>query len=497
MTGPKLCVTVTGPTMADLRRNRDAAVEADIVELRLDLVDRPDVAGALLGRRTPVIVTCRARWEGGAFTGSEEERRRVLESAARLGAEYVDVEAAADFAADFTRGRGGRGVVLSSHMFGRPPVDLRDRYARLRSAGAEVAKLAIQPSTLEETLPLFDLGAEADVDAGGGHVLLAMGNPGLATRVLAARLQNRWTYAGDGVAPGQLPASRMLRDFRFRRIAADAALYGVVGNPVVHSRSPVMHNAGFAALGLNAVYLPLEARDPDDFVAFATHIGLRGASITAPFKIALISRADEVDALAARVGAINTLTVRHGRRLGANTDVEGCLVPLAGRIALEGARVTVLGSGGAARAVAVALASRRARVTVSARSRVSAQTIADLVDGAVAEFPPPAGSWDVLVNATPVGSQRMPGTPMGTTPLDGRIVFDLVYAPRETQLLRDAEAAGCQTIGGIEMLIAQAERQFELWTGQRPPAGLFEASATAGDEVAALARDAAGAPLSD
>jgi shikimate dehydrogenase len=248
-----------------------------------------------------------------------------------------------------------------------------------------------------------------------------------------------------------------------------------------------MHNAGFAALGLNAVYVPLEARDADDFVAFARHMGLRGASITAPFKIALMSRADEVDALATRVGAINTLTVRHGRWLGANTDVEGFLVPLARRIALEGTRVTVLGSGGAARAVAVALASRKARVTVSARNTNDARAIAELADGAVGSFPPPISSWDVLVNATTVGSQSIPGTPMGSAPLDGKIVFDLVYAPPDTGLLGSASAAGCQTIGGIEMLVAQAERQFELWTGQRPPAGLFEAAATAGDEAAALA----------
>jgi 3-dehydroquinate dehydratase/shikimate dehydrogenase len=479
--------------MEELRRSRDAAVDADLVELRLDLVDRPDVAGALHGRRTPVIVTCRAPWEGGGFTGSEEERRRVLESAAALGAEYIDVEEAASFARDLIRPRAGRGIVLSSHIFGEPPADLEARYARLRAAGAEVAKLAIQVSSLSETLPLFDLGSHGSLGSAGstepsrGHVLIAMGNQGVATRVLSARLRNRWTYAGDGVAPGQLPAFRLLRDFRFRRIAPDAALYGVVGNPIIHSRSPVMHNAGFAALGLNAVYLSLEARDADDFVRFASHMGLRGASITTPFKISLMPRADEIDALAARVGAINTVTVRDGRWLGANTDVEGFLVPLGRRVAIEGARVTVLGSGGAARAVAVALGSRKARVTICARRRETARAIAALVDGGVGDFPPRPSSWDVLVNATTVGSEKTPGSPMGTVPLDGKIVFDLVYAPAETELLRSAKAAGCQTIGGVEMLIAQAERQFALWTGQRPPAGLFEAVATAGDEVATVA----------
>jgi 3-dehydroquinate dehydratase / shikimate dehydrogenase len=482
MNEPLLCVTATGPTMEDLRRNRDAASSADLVELRLDLVDRPDVAGALEGRRTPVIVTCRAHWEGGRFSGSEEERRRILDSAIAQGAEYVDVEAAAGFAEDVITSRGGRGVVVSSHVFGDPPADLVDRYHALRATGAEVAKLAIQVSTLKETLPLFDLAAKNTT----GHVLIAMGNQGLPTRVLAARLRNRWTYVGDGIAPGQLPASRFIRDFRFRRIAADAALYAVVGNPVIHSRSPVMHNAGFAALGLKAVYLPLEARDVGDFVAFAREMRLGGVSITAPFKIGLMPHVDEIDPLAKQVGAINTITLRDGRWLGANTDVEGFLAPLARRISLEGARVSVIGAGGAARAVAVALASRRAKVTICARKADDARAIADLVGGSAGDFPPRPSSWDVLVNATPVGSEKTPGTPMENVPLDGAIVFDLVYAPPDTELLRDARAAGCQTIGGIEMLIAQAERQFELWTGQRPPAGLFEAAAGR-DEAAALA----------
>ncbi len=369
MTEPQLCMTVAGPSMEELRRSRDAATDADLVELRLDLVDRPDVAGALAGRRVPVVVTCRASWEGGQFQGSEEERRRILESALELGAEYIDVEAEAGFAPDLIR--------VASRPRHRPVVALlwratfgsADRYARLRASGAEVAKLAIQVTSLEETLPIFELGTSITDEPGRGHVLLAMGNQGVPTRVLAARLRNRWTYAGNAVAPGQLPASRLLADYRFRRIASDAALYAVVGNPIIHSRSPVMHNAGFAALGLNAVYVPLEARDSADFITFAERMNLRGASITTPFKIALMRRADEIDPLARQVGAINTVTVRNGRWSGTNTDVEGFLAPLLKRTSLEGRGVTVLGSGGAARAVAVALGSRRATVTVFGAQR--------------------------------------------------------------------------------------------------------------------------------
>ena len=481
MSEPQLCIAVAAPTMGELRRARDAAEGVDLVELRLDAVDRPDVAGALEGRRRPVIVTCRPVWEGGWFDGSEEDRRRLLESALALGAEFVDLEAGASFTPALIQARRGRGIIVSTHRFDTPVTDLSSTYRSLRAMGAEVTKLAVPTTSLTDALALFELAA-AQRDDRPMHVLIGMGVPGIPSRVLAAKLKNRWTYAGDGVAPGQLPLARMLREFRFRRIAADAALFGVVGNPISHSKSPAMHNAGFAALGLNATYVPLEASDADDFVRFARALDLRGASITAPFKVALMPHVDEIDPVARRVGAINTLVVRGSRWIGANTDVEGFLAPLTGRIALRGVRASVLGSGGAARAVAVALAEQGSAVTICARRPEAAGEIASLVGGTVGVFPPRAGSWDVLVNATTAGSTSAPENPIAGASLDGEIVFDLVYAPAETRLLADARAAGCLTIGGLEMLIAQAERQFELWTGQRPPAALFQAAAAAEEE---------------
>jgi 3-dehydroquinate dehydratase/shikimate dehydrogenase len=481
MREPHLCVTVVGKTMEELRRARDAAAAtADLVEVRLDSVDRPDVAGALDGRLRPVLVTCRPSWEHGGFSGSEEERGRILREASAAGAEFVDVEARAAFASDLIRARRGRGVVLSMHVFGSPPDDLHERAVAMRSTGAEILKIAVEARRLSDMLPLMDLSdrlAAGESDPEIGHVLVAMGVSGVASRILAARLRNRWTYAGDAVAPGQMPPLRLLNEFRFRRVRADAALYGVVGNPVAHSLSPAMHNAGFAALGLNAVYVPLQTDDVHDFVTFARAARLRGASVTAPFKVQMLGLVDEVDAVAQRVGAMNTLIVRGGRWLGANTDVEGFLAPLAGRMALKGTRATVLGAGGAARAVAVALAHEGAAVTIAARNVEAARAVAGLAGGTAVGMPPRSGSWDVLVNATPCGSGSEPGNPMNGVRLDGEIVFDLVYAPAETQLLADARASGCLTIGGIEMLVAQAERQFAMWTGQRPPAGLFRAAA--------------------
>jgi 3-dehydroquinate dehydratase/shikimate dehydrogenase len=461
-----------------MRRARDAAVRADLVELRLDHLEVPDALAVLDGRRRPAIVTCRPAWEGGRFDGSEEERRKILEAAMAAGAEFVDVEAAAPFAPEFIRMRRGRGVVLSAHLYGEAPTDLQARAAAMRSTGAEVIKMAIEAHGVSDMLPLFALAESNSVGGDdAGHVLIAMGQPGVPSRVLAARLRNRWTYAGDGVVPGQMPASRLLDEFGFGRVAPDAAIYGVVGNPIGHSRSPAMHNAGFAAMGMNAVYVPFEAASAEDFVRCARALEIAGASITAPFKVALMSHVDRVEPLASRVGAINTIVVRDGCWIGANTDVHGFLAPLTGRIGLKGTRASVLGAGGAARGVAIALADRGAAVTICARRKDEARTIAELVGGRVGSFPPKAGSWDVLINATSAGTGPDGVNPIAGASLDGEMVFDLVYTPPETRLLADARAAGCLTIGGLEMLVAQAERQFELWTGHRPPPGLFARAA--------------------
>lgn len=476
-------MTVAARTMDELRRGRDAAAtNADLIELRLDVVDQPSVEGALEGRRRPVVITCRPRWEGGGFAGSEEERERMLSQAVDAGAEFVDVEARAEFVPAILRRRRGRGIVLSMHAYGDVPRDLRDRARAMRSTGAEIVKLAIDPVRLTDTIELFELATSpelrGDVDGEAtGHVLVAMGQPGFHTRVLAARLGNRWTYAGDGVVPGQVPAARLLDHFRFRAVRADAALYGVVGNPIAHSLSPPMHNAGFAALGINAVYVPLQAESADDFMTFARAMGLQGASVTAPFKVDMLSRVDEVDGVAGRVGALNTIAVRNGRSFGTNTDVDGFLAPLAGRIALRGTRATILGAGGAARAIAVALAQQGAAVTVCARRPDRAGEVAALAGGTVGQLPPRPGSWDVLVNATSSGGDGHDTNLMAAVTLDGEIVYDLVYTPADTPLLKQARAQGCMTIGGLEMLVAQAERQFEIWTGQRPPEGLFRDAA--------------------
>ncbi len=471
MTTPRVCVTVSGATTAELRAARDrASGVADLVELRLDGVRDVDVPGALAGRLKPVVVTCRTRREDGAFDGPEEQRLAILRAAAELGAEYIDVEFGSTFA-PLVALKAGRGVVLSSHDFSGVPRDLDERFRAMRSTGAEVVKIGVMARSLGDNLPLLSLGREANERA--RVVLVAMGMPGLPSRVWAARFGSCWTYAGDAVAPGQIPPERLLSEFRFRAITASTRLYGVIGQPLDHSVSPAMHNAAFEAAGFDGAYLPLEARDAADARSFADAIGLSGASITAPFKVDLLAEADEIDDSARLCGAANTLKVDQGRWLLRNTDLAGFLEPLDVRgIELRGARVAVIGTGGAARAVVHALAGRQARVTVHGRRPTEAARVAALADRAeVGRGLPVRGEWDILVNATPVGT--WPDTaaiPVSSECLEGgRVVYDLVYNPARTALLAAASAAGCATIGGLEMLVAQAAAQFEWWTGTPAP----------------------------
>jgi 3-dehydroquinate dehydratase / shikimate dehydrogenase len=473
---PRLCVTVTATSTAELRRRRDAVRDADLVELRLDGVADPDVAGALAGRRLPAIVTCRPAWEGGRFAGSEEERRRILGEALARGAEFVDIEWRAGFE-DLVSQAAGRRIVLSFHDFESVPDDLTDRARAMRVTGAEVIKLAVTANRLSDCVRLAELGSAFGCDC--RMVLIAMGPRGLVTRVLPQRFCSEWSYGGSLGTVGQLSPDTMLNLYRFRSLGTGTALYGLVGSPIDHSVSPDMHNAALAAMSVDAVYLPFPAADAADFVTFARALGLKGASITIPFKVSLFEHVDEVQEVAQRVGAINTLAVEGQQWIGGNTDVAGFMQPLLdANVQMRGLRAAVLGAGGAARGVSMGLAGAGADVTVHARDAGRALDTARAVGVQAAPWPPAAGSWDLLVNCTPLGMYpHVDQSPMAPAALSGRYVYDLVYNPPATRLLRDAAAAGCITFGGLDMLVAQAQEQFSWWTGIKAPAGVMRAAA--------------------
>jgi 3-dehydroquinate dehydratase/shikimate dehydrogenase len=477
-----LCEVVAAPTMAELRAGRDAATQADVVELRLDTVDRPDVPGALQDRRRPVIVTCRAAWEGGHFKGSEEERQQILKQALDAGADYVDIEHRAIGVERWLRQEDReQRVICSLHDFDEMPADLLDRVRHMRRTGAAIVKVAGKAQRLRDLLPLLAIGRQAQ-QAGERSILIGMGLAGVASRLLAAHFGSCWTYAGNGVAPGQVPAERLLEEFHLRQVTASTPVYAVVGRPIEHSISPAMHNAAFAAAGLDGVYIPCEAADFDDFLALADALPIAGASVTAPFKLDALRRARPVDGDAnlEAVGAANTLRrTTDGAWECTNTDIAGFLAPLQARLTLRGTRVAVLGAGGAARGVVAGLAAAGAQTTVYARKDAAAAELIAVAPASTRaqKWPPAPGSWDVLVHTTPVGTfPAVDDTPF-QGPFDGRLVYDLIYNPRPTRLLREAAAAGCATLDGLDMLVEQAARQFAWWTGVTPSIAVMREAA--------------------
>ena len=457
--------------------------DADLVELRLDSVADPDVAGALAGRRRPVIVTCRPTWEGGGFIGSEEERKRLLADAVTLGAEYVDLEWRARFD-DLIAQRGGRGVVLSTHDFEGTPTDLAAQFQAMKSSGAEIVKIAITPRKLSDCIALLDLGAQSGGQ--GGLVLIAMGPYGVSTRILAGRFGSMWTYAGCVSDVGQLTASSLLKDYSFRTLSETTSLYGLVGGSIGHSVSPAMHNAAFrAAVGRRLS--PWPATSADD-VKFGRALGIKGASVTIPHKVSLFDRMDEVDAVGRhRRHQHHSRRRTNGRWTGGNTDASGFLQPLQDRVTL-GMRAALLGAGGAARAVTVALAASGCSVRLHARDRAKAEQIRGAHIGEVGPWQPAAATWALLVNCPPNGMPpQVEETPVPKAALTGRCVYDLVYNPTMTRLLSEAASAGCLTIGGLEMLVAQAHEQFQSWTGSTAPFGVMRDAAL--KRLAEFARD--------
>ena len=458
--------TIVADSMAELRSRRDCETPADLVELRLDGVRDVDVAGALAGRRKPVIVTCRPAREGGRFEGGEEQRLSLLARAADLGAEYVDVEWQADRRGIHTR-NGQTKLILSHHEFTGTPSDLADRARAMCGANADVVKIAVTPQRVADCVVL-----ERSLRDAGPHVAIAMGPLGQFTRLWPAWSGSLWTYGGTA-APGQVSTRDLADTYRVRLTSASTQVYGVAGAPLGHSASPAMHNAAYAAIGRDAVYLPFETRCASEFFSLAAAVGLRGASVTIPLKQALLTSSVATDEIPVRIGALNTLRRGPSGWEGRNFDVAGFLAPLEERVVpLAGRRAVVLGAGGAARGVIWALTSQGARTEIAARRPEVARSLATIFGARSIEWPPEPG-WDLLVNTTPVGmwpqvdESPLPGSALASAA--GKVVYDLVYNPLETKLLRLAREAGATTIDGLEMLVGQACRQFEWWTSQPAP----------------------------
>lgn len=451
---------------------------ADLVELRLDHwpVDEP-LGRAIAAVDVPVILSCRVPGDGGHYTGTLEDRRRMFQTGLDAGAHGVDLEDWETWAP-----RSCPLVIRSLHDLGRVPDNLTELRDRLLDSG-DVAKIACVAHDLTDAAPLFELLASSDPER-EPTVAFAMGDRVAYSRVLACLLGSPYVYAsvssGMETAPGQLPVDLLAGLYRVRGLSTKSWVSGLVGDPARHSLGPWLHNRALRAAGLDAVYLPFETSEPRDLLAMLPLRRTLGLSVTAPHKETFVSLCHRLTPAAEAVGAVNTVTFdASGVLVGHNTDVAGV------RVALERAGLTeviegdvgvVVGGGGAARAAAIALRDMGMSVMVMARTlgrirdwaKGHGFVVAALKDAVLEDSKP-----RVVVHATPVGGiGAPPDAPRrllpAWTPDRGCYVLDMNYRPRRTPLLEDVEAAGGIPVSGIEMFLAQAAEQVECFAGEEP-----------------------------
>jgi 3-dehydroquinate dehydratase / shikimate dehydrogenase len=509
---PLICVPLCRATEGELLNALLSAVEvADLVELRLDCLDPAqleqvisafpvlaDAAGVSL------IITLRAMEEGGQNSLGRNQRIAFWSTIATFcGPAAGTAQFLFDVEADLLFDRshqslwdslGWDRIICSYHDFNGGADALLDTYDRLSESLARVLKIAVTVTDAAEAAAVFETLDRARKEK-REIIAIAMGEAGISTRVLGPSRGAFLTYAPLGsegsTAPGQITVDSLQSLYRVGSINEQTKVAGLIGSPVRHSLSPVMHNAGFKTLRLDAVYLPFEVSNVDGF--FEKVIGknrvvdwpLLGFSVTAPHKSAVVKYMDWLDPIAGATGAVNTIVLKGDELRGYNTDVAGFIEPLKKRMPqLAGLRVAVLGAGGAARSVTWALKQEGAEVVVYARRLEKARLLGE--EFGVDSMPMSGATFagfDIVVNTTPLGTAGAGNGELSVTreQMAGvDLAYDVVFNPIETVFLKRASEAGCIVIGGLEMLIAQALNQMELWTGRRPPEELYRAAAMRG-----------------
>jgi 3-dehydroquinate dehydratase / shikimate dehydrogenase len=470
-----IIVSITGPSMRDALRQLSASAPwADLFELRLDLIGRPVLASLIAAATKPVIATCRPEWEGGGYAGGERDRREMLEAASLLGAAYVDLELGSGVRTlrEFLGRSGETAVIVSAHRPVAGKRGVESLYRRMRSTGAGVLKLAF-PADDAAQLDLVRHFLQLAKTDRQRAVCMAIGEAGEASRVLYRKLGGWATYAaaesGPEAAPGQIRAS-VLRDlYHADALTTRTRVYGVIGNPVQQSKGILVHNPLMRRAGADAVYCRFAVTHLRRFMAGVAPM-LDGFSVTKPLKEAVLPFLETLDSTAQAIGAVNTVIRTRRGWHGLNTDAAGALDAIEGTIRVQGKRVLLLGAGGAARAIACEARRRGAVVLVAGRTRRKARALArefGLKDIALSACR--RTGFDLLINATPVGmAPAIHATPYPWPIPAGSVVFDAVYTPPMTRLLREAERSGATIIPGTEMYLHQAARQSALYTGVQP-----------------------------
>jgi 3-dehydroquinate dehydratase / shikimate dehydrogenase len=480
---PRVCVAVFGTDPNEMSEKAEALVRDNpFLEFRLDYLPKPGLAIPKLKRffdmypGTMGVATCRRAANGGKFKGSIASQLDILNKAAQAGCQLVDVElqtALKTKTDQLQKLRSRAALILSFHDF-RATKKLEETLEKMLAFPADFYKVVTTATSLADNVAVMKFLAQE----GDRHsvVSMCMGEQGIISRVLGVRAGSTFTFAAAGVgqetAPGQITAQELRNIYRIEQIDAATRVYGVVGDPISHSLSPVIMNAAFRRENVNGVFLALHAKTLKDLLVCVREIPIHGLSVTMPYKEAILQHLDNTDSHTTKVGACNTVVrAQDGKLYGFNTDTAGVVRPLERRLnTLEGARILVLGAGGAARAAVFGLKERGSEVYIMNRSLASAKKLAHQARARIVKRPDLKKlAFDVIINATPVGMGSTKESPLQDKEINARYVFDMVYDPAETRLLKLAKERGAQVIPGIEMFVHQAARQFEIWTGKPAP----------------------------
>lgn len=475
----RVCAVAAASTAAEMSRQvRAASRSARTVELRLDWLQNDAERARLirwLKKHRPAnvtfLATCRRKEGGGKFAGDIARQLYWLSQAREAGCQWCDVEMETfrELPEGFLRAYPvPPRIMLSIHDFERTP-KLPRNIVVARHGLVDAVKIAAQARTISDSARLLKVARQSR-----NFVAVPMGNVGLPARLLALREGSELAYApiAEATAPGQVSLQETLHLYRAHLLTRATQVYGVIGNPIGHSLSPLLHNTGFAARHLNAVYLPFLVHQLGDFLKAVPEFGIGGFSVTIPHKQAILKHLKECESLAAEIGAVNTVVVRRdGSLYGCNTDYVGVLRALQKKLRIAGSRVLIFGAGGSARAAAFALARSGAQVFICARRETAGKQLAHAVGGEViSRRALPSESFDAILNATPVGMHPHEGiSPLSARELQCRIVMDLIYRPERTKLLEIAAQKGIATVSGLNMFLAQGFAQWEIWTGKRAP----------------------------
>jgi len=481
---PKVCLALSGDTVEDMLASAESmARDNPLLEFRLDYVKQPLAALPKIHRflethqYVTAIGTCRRAENGGKFKGSLASQWEVLTKAHAAGCQIVDLEIQSALKSKreaIARLRSRAGLIVSFHDF-RATRNLDETLEKMLKVPADFYKVVSTATTLSDNVTMMKfLQTQSDQHALIG---LCMGEQGIISRVLSVRAGSVFTFGAVSAdlktAPGQISAGDLRSIYRIDQVDAATRVYGVAGDPIEHSLSPVIMNTALRRENVNGVYLPLHAKTLKDLIYCVREIPLHGLSITMPYKQSILAHLDNTDAHTTKIGACNTVVRgQDGKLYGFNTDVAGVVRPLEQRISIDKAKVLVIGAGGAARAAVFGLKERGAEVWILNRTSVKAQKLARQAKArTIKRADLRKVAFDVIINATPVGMGNTRDCPLKDEEIQARVVFDMVYDPVETHLLQVARAKGIAVIPGVEMFVQQAARQFEIWTGKPAPAG--------------------------